>query len=149
MIAYLGGTLYIDAGKPTPGGMATTVANLKDIVPTRLLHGSEGLAELIPHLRSRHGLRQAILPDVDFVFYSGAALSDHVLGAFDELSLAATGYRTPIMSAYGATETAPFALVANWPSETTGLAGVPLPGVALKLVPVAGQARSAAAAGPT
>ena len=80
-----------------------------------------------------------IFGNVEFVFYSGAALSEPVLRAFDAVSVAATGFRTPIMSAYGATETAPFALVANWPSEETGLAGVPLPGVELKLAPSQGK----------
>ena len=139
VIPYLGGTLYIDAGKPTPEGMTTTIANLQEVVPTAYFTVPKGLAELIPHLRADTAFAQRFFADVDFVFYSGAALSTPVLEAFDQLSVAATGYRTPIMSAYGATETAPFALVANWPSEVTGLAGVPLPGVELKLSPAQGK----------
>jgi feruloyl-CoA synthase len=139
MVPYLGGSLYIDDGKPTAEGMATTVDNLKDVVPTAYFTVPKGLAELVPHLRRDAAFARSFFESVDFVFYSGAALSDAVLRAFDELAVAATGFRTPIMSAYGATETAPFALVANWPSEETGLAGVPLPGVELKLAPSQGK----------
>ena len=139
MIPYLGGSLYIDDGKPTAEGMATTVANLKDVVPTAYFTVPKGLAELVPHLRADRDFARRFFESVDFIFYSGAPLSDPVLRAFDEVAVAATGLRTPIMSAYGATETAPFALVANWPSEETGLAGVPLPGVELKLAPSQGK----------
>jgi feruloyl-CoA synthase len=139
MVPYLGGSLYIDDGKPTTEGMATTVANLKEVVPTAYFTVPKGLAELVTHLRRDPDFGRRFFESVDFVFYSGAALSDAVLRAFDDLALAATGFRTPIMSAYGATETAPFALVANWPSEETGLAGVPLPGVELKLAPSQGK----------
>ena len=52
VIPYLGGTLYIDAGKPTPDGMATTIANLREVVPTAYFTVPKGLAELIPHLRA-------------------------------------------------------------------------------------------------
>lgn len=139
MVLYFGGSLYVDAGKPTAEGMATTVANLKDIAPTAYFTVPKGLAELTAYLRDDPAFARRFFEAVDFVFYSGAALSDPVLGAFDSLSVAATGYRTPVMSAYGATETAPFSLVANWPSETTGLAGLPLPGVTLKLVSSQGK----------
>lgn len=139
MVPYLGGTLYIDDGKPTAEGMATTVANLKEISPTTYFTVPKGLAELLPYLRADEAFARGFFDSVDFVFYSGAALSEPVLTAFDDLAMEHAGCRTPIMSAYGATETAPFALVANWPSEVTGLAGVPLPGVELKLEPVQGK----------
>ncbi|MEX0409533.1 feruloyl-CoA synthase [Aquibium sp. LZ166] len=139
MVPYLGGSLYIDGGKPTAEGMPLTVANLKDVTPTAYFTVPKGLAELIPYLNQDAEFAKRFFGNVEFVFYSGAALSEPVLRAFDAVSVAATGFRTPIMSAYGATETAPFALVANWPSEETGLAGVPLPGVELKLAPSQGK----------
>jgi feruloyl-CoA synthase len=40
------------------------------------------------------------------------------------------------MSGYGTTETAPGICTTTWPSEESGEIGLPLPGIALKLVPV-------------
>ncbi|MGX1305434.1 feruloyl-CoA synthase [Amorphus suaedae] len=139
MVPYLGGSLYVDPGKPTAEGMAITVDSLKDVAPTAYFTVPKGLAELIVYLRDDPAFARRFFGSVEFVFYSGAALSDPVLEAFDRLSVGAVGFRTPVMSAYGATETAPFSLIANWPSETTGLAGLPLPGVTLKLVPSQGK----------
>jgi len=50
MVLRQGGTLYIDDGKPAPGLVDRTVANLSDVSPTIYFNVPAGYAMLIPHL---------------------------------------------------------------------------------------------------
>src|SRR5262249_17883560 len=50
------GTLYIDAGKPTPALVAETVRNLSAISPTVYFNVPAGYAALLPHLERDGGL---------------------------------------------------------------------------------------------
>ena len=43
---YHGGTLYIDEGKPTPAGIATTLRNLREISPTVYFNVPKGFEEI-------------------------------------------------------------------------------------------------------
>lgn len=135
MTLYLGGTLYIDEGKPTREGMAETVRNLRDVAPSACFSVPKGFAELMPRLAAEPELARRFFSSISVFFYSGAALPAPLLDQMDTLSERAIGRRVPVMSAYGATETSPFSLIANWPSERPGLAGLPMPGVTAKLVP--------------
>src|SRR5207237_4298958 len=58
----------------------------------------------------------------------------HVRDALDELSTQTTGERIPIVSGLGCTESGPAALFSNWAGGWSGLLGVPVPGLELKLV---------------
>ena len=136
MILYLGGTLYIDEGKPTRELMAKTVRNLREITPSAHFNIPKGFAELMPYLRDDPEFAKQFFGSISMFFYSGAGLPEPLLNIMDELSEKAIGRRIPVMSAYGATETSPFSLIANWPSERTGLAGLPMPGVEVKLIPL-------------
>ena len=51
-----------------------------------------------------------------------------------EQGFAETGYRIPLVTMYGATETQGITVV-HWITELVGLIGLPLPGITLKLVP--------------
>ena len=46
-----GGTLYIDGGKPAPGLFATSLANLRSVVPTVYFNVPRGFDMLIAALR--------------------------------------------------------------------------------------------------
>ncbi|WP_170314778.1 AMP-binding protein [Aquibium carbonis] len=135
LVLQLGGTLYVDDGRPVPGGIDRTVRNLRDVAPSAYFSVPRGFAELMPHLEADPGLARRFFGSVSMLFYSGAGMPGELERRIQRTAVAATGLRVPILSAYGATETAPFALVQNWPANRTGLAGLPLPGVDLKLVP--------------
>ena len=54
-VLYNGGTFYIDAGKPSPGAIETTVANLREVAPSWYFTVPKGYDErydLSPHYRS-------------------------------------------------------------------------------------------------
>jgi feruloyl-CoA synthase len=135
MTVYNAGTLYIDGGRPLPQLIATTVRNLKEIAPTAYFTVPRGYAELIPHLEADRELRERFFSRVSMFYYSGAALAHGVIEQLQALAVRACGERIPFLCGYGATETAPFALCVNWIAERGGLAGLPVPGVELKLAP--------------
>lgn len=132
---YHGGTLYIDDGKPLPGQIEETVANLKEIAPTMYLNVPKGYEALLPFFEADPQLREHFFGKVKLLFYAGAGLSQHVWDELDRLSVAACGERIPMITSLGATETAPAVLFANWVMESAGNVGLPIPGQEIKLVP--------------
>ncbi|MGB8632655.1 MAG: feruloyl-CoA synthase [Xanthobacteraceae bacterium] len=130
-----GGSLYIDEGKPLPGAIDATVGNLRDIAPTIYFNVPKGFEMLLPYLAAEPALRETFFSRLKVMFYAGAALAQHVLDAYEELAVRTTGERILFMSSLGSTETAPAALSCTWDCDRVGNVGLPLPGVALKLVP--------------
>ena len=68
-----GGTLYIDGGKPAPGLIETTVANLREIPSTLYFNVPRGFDMLIPFLKRDRDLRDTFFRDLDALFYAAAA----------------------------------------------------------------------------
>jgi feruloyl-CoA synthase len=132
---YNGGSLYIDDGKPVPALIERTVRNLREIAPTVYFNVPKGFEMLVPYMRDDRQLRESFFSRLKMIFFSGAALPQHVWTALEELAVQTIGVRIPIISGLGATETAPFALCANWPVDRSGIIGLPVPGLQLKLVP--------------
>lgn len=132
---YNGGTLYLDDGKPVPSLIERTVRNLREIAPTVYFNVPKGFEMLLPYLRAEKQLRETFFSRLKMIFYAGAALPQHVWTALEEIAVETIGERIPIISGLGATETAPFALCANWPVDRSGIIGLPVPGQELKLVP--------------
>lgn len=131
---YNGGSLYIDEGNPTPQGIATTVANLKERNPTIFFNVPKGFEELIPYFKNDAQLRTQFFSNVKMLFYAGAGMPQHVWDAWEELSLETIGEKIMITTGLGCTETCPSALFASEPGGFAGLLGVPVPGLELKLV---------------
>ncbi|HWV20829.1 MAG TPA: feruloyl-CoA synthase [Devosia sp.] len=132
---YNGGSFYIDDGKPTPDGVAATVRNLKSVSPTVYFSVPKGYEMLHHHLVQDEELRSGFFRRLKLMQYAGAGLAQHVWDGLDATAIAATGERIMIISGYGSTETAPFALTTTWPVERAGEIGLPAPGLELKLVP--------------
>jgi feruloyl-CoA synthase len=129
-----GGTLYIDGGKPAPGLFATSLANLRSVMPTVYFNVPRGFDMLIAALREDEALRRRFFTEVKFAFYAGAALPQNLWDALEDLSIATTGRAMPIVSAWGSTETSPLATDCHFQAERSGNIGVPIPGTQLKLV---------------
>jgi feruloyl-CoA synthase len=132
-----GGTLYIDAGKPTEAGIAQTVANLRDIAPTIYYTVPKGLEMLVEQMGRDVQLRERFFSRLRLIFPAGAALPRSVQDAVEALSLKVTGHKVPLTMGLGMTETAPFAISAHLPTWQAGVIGLPAPGVEVKLAPVA------------
>lgn len=132
---YNGGSLYIDDGKPSPAGIAQTVANLKELSPTVYFNVPKGFETLISYLESDEQLRESFFKNLKLIFYAGAGLAQPVWDKLEELAYQTTGKRVPIITGLGMTESGPSALFAAWPNGFSGLLGIPVAGVKIKLVP--------------
>jgi feruloyl-CoA synthase len=142
-----GGTVHLDMGKPIPGMFDETIRNLREISP--LVFGSAPIAFgwLAEAMERDPILRDNFFKKMRYVGYGGATLSQDIYERIQALSIAATGYRIPLTTMYGATETQGVTVV-HWLTERVGLIGLPLPGITLKLVPN-GQKYEVRVKGPT
>lgn len=136
---YNGGSMYLDAGKPVPGGIEETVRNLQEISPTVYFNVPKGYESLLPYLRDDPGLRAKFFDRLHAMFFSGAALSPFVWNSLDELAVKEKGYRVPMLTGLGATETAPFFMSVNPRTSRSGHVGLPVLGNDAKLVPNNGK----------
>jgi feruloyl-CoA synthase len=130
-----GGTLYIDAGRPAPGLIEHTVRNLSEISPTIYFNVPAGYSMLLPYLEKDERLAKNFFAELQLIFYAGSALSQDLWDRLEALSIRITGRRTPIISSWGSTETAPIATAGHRLIERAGVIGLPPPGVTLKFVP--------------
>jgi feruloyl-CoA synthase len=129
-----GGALYIDGGKPAPGLFATSLANLRIVMPTVYFNVPRGFDMLIAALRGDEELCRRFFSEVKFAFYAGAALPQNLWDALEQLSVKTVGRAMPMVSAWGSTETSPLATDCHFLAERSGNIGVPIPGTELKLV---------------
>ncbi|MEW6642169.1 MAG: feruloyl-CoA synthase [Pseudomonadota bacterium] len=136
---FNGGSMYLDEGKPTPAGIAETVRNLREIAPTVYFNVPKGYESLLPYFREDKALRTKFFSRLHAMFFSGAALSAHVWNALDEVAVEATGWRVPVLTGLGATETAPFFMCVTPETSRSGHVGLPVPGNEAKLVPDNGK----------
>jgi feruloyl-CoA synthase len=136
---YNGGSMYLDEGKPMPGGIEETVRNLQEISPTVYFNVPKGYESLLPYLRDDAALRKKFFSKLHAMFFSGAAMSPFVWNSLDELSVQETGYRVPMLTGLGATETSPFFMSVNPFTSRSGHVGLPVSGNDAKLVPNNGK----------
>ena len=138
-VLHNGGTLYIDEGKPLPGGIETTVKTLREIATNWYFTVPKGYEALLPYFRADAELRKTFFRDLKVLWFAGAALSQSVFDEMQELALATCGERIMFLTGLGSTETAPMAIARMWQSTDSTNMGVPVPGVELKLVPSHGK----------
>lgn len=139
MVLYNGGTFYIDEGKPTPAGFATSLRNLADVRPTWHFNVPLGYEMLVRALEADADLAKSFFSRMDMMMYAGAGMAQHTWDQLKTLSKQATGREVLLVTALGATETGPFALMGTDHQPRSGNVGVPACGVTLKLVPNEGK----------
>lgn len=139
MVLYNGGTFYIDEGKPTPAGFATSLRNVTDVRPTWYFNVPLGYEMLVRALEADADLNATFFARMDMMMYAGAGMAQHTWDQLKALSKQATGREVLLVTALGATETGPFALMGTDHQPKSGNVGVPARGVTLKLVPNEGK----------
>ncbi len=139
LVLYNGGSMYLDDGRPMPGGIEETVRNLREISPTVYFNVPKGYESLLPYLRDDAALRGSFFGRLHAMFFSGAALSPYVWNSLDEIAVEVTGRRVPMLTGLGATETAPFFMSVTPETSRSGHIGLPVPGNDAKLVPNNGK----------
>jgi feruloyl-CoA synthase len=136
LVLTYGGSLYIDDGRPTPGGFAETLRNLREISPTVYFNVPKGFDMLAPHLREDASLRQTFYRRLRACFFAGASLSQHTWDQLDAAAQSELKSRVPMLSGLGATETGPSVTFTTPQTERSGVVGLPAAGAVVKLAPV-------------
>ncbi len=135
LILRNGGTLFIDEGRPVPGLIERSVANLREVSPTLYLNVPRGFALILDHLERDGALARNFFRELDLIFYAGAALPQSLWQRIEALSQKTIGRTLTMVSAWGTTETAPMATIVHYPIARAGNIGLPAPGCEIKLVP--------------
>src|SRR5262245_13003909 len=123
MMMRNGGTIYIDAGKPAPGLVETSVRNLKEISPTLYFNVPRGFDLVLPFLEKDAALRASFFRDLEWMVYAGAALPQNLWERMQALAKAERGTQLPLVSAWGSTETAPLATCVHYAVDRAGVIG--------------------------
>ena len=135
MMLANGGSVYIDGGKPAPPLFEQTVTNLREVSPTLYFNVPRGFGMLVPRLEQDDELAGSFFRDLDAIFYAAAALPQDLWERLEALSDKHLGRRVTMLSAWGATETAPMVTTVHFPIPRAGVIGLPAPGVELAFVP--------------
>lgn len=133
-----GGTLYIDAGKPTAQAFEATIRNLREIAPTAYFSVPRGFTLLAAALADDPLLGASLFARTALLCNAGAALSETVAMTLRRHARA-HGRAVPLVSCWGTTETAPMATALADLSDTRGTIGSAVPGVSIKLAPLDGR----------
>ncbi len=129
-----GGTFYIDEGKPVKGLFEKTLENLSLQSATLSFNVPVGFAMLLEALNTNKQLRDTYFAELDMMFYAGASLPQPVWQGLEDAAMASIGEVPLMTSSWGLTETAPAAVLQHQRSPSSGVVGVPLPGVDCKLI---------------
>jgi feruloyl-CoA synthase len=136
LVLFHGGTFYINDGKPVPALIGETIRNLTEIAPTLYYDVPIGLELIAAEMKTNAALRKNLLSRLRMFFYAGAALAQPIWDALYEIEEQELGYRIPMTSGLGMTESAPFGLFVTNLHVRAGDLGLPSAGLELKLVPL-------------
>src|ERR1035437_505927 len=137
MVLRNGGTLYVDEGKPAPGAFDATLRNLREIAPTFYFNVPRGWTLLFEALERDETLATRFFSRVRILLNAGASIPETLRGRLAVLAQRYAGREIPVVSAWGATETAPMATAVWGPGPASSeTIGTPVPGVEIKLAPV-------------
>ncbi len=137
---FNGGSMYLDDGKPMPGGIEETVRNLREISPTVYFNVPKGYESLLPYLRDDEALRAEILSSAACDVLLAARRCRLMSGTASTSSRCRKpAIRVPMLTGLGATETAPFFMSVRPATSRSGHVGLPVPGNEAKLVPNNGK----------
>jgi feruloyl-CoA synthase len=136
LVLFHGGTFYINDGKPVPALIGETIRNLTEIAPTVYYDVPIGLELIAAEMKTNAALRKNLLSRLRMFFYAGAALAQPIWDSFYETEEQELGYRIPMTSGLGMTESSPFGLFVTNVHVRAGDLGLPTPGMELKLVPL-------------
>jgi feruloyl-CoA synthase len=134
MVLANGGSLYIDDGKPAPGLIEKTVANLRGIAPNIYFNVPRGFDMLLPYLEGDDAFARHFFSQLKIIFYAGAALPQNLWERL-ERKAEQRGRRVAMVSSWGSTETAPMVTSVHFPIDRAGVIGIPAPGCELLMLP--------------
>jgi len=148
MILSNGGTLIIDDGKPVKGLFDRTLENLAMHTGTLSFNVPIAYRMLVDALQKDKLLKSRFFSDLDIIFYAGASLPSDIWSALEKMSMQVAGKIPMMTSSWGLTETAPACLIHHQGGAETGMIGVPVPALDVKLIPYQGERYEIRVKGP-
>jgi feruloyl-CoA synthase len=143
LVLKTGGTMYLDDGRPVPGAIERTLAHLREVQPTVYFNVPRGYEMMLPALEADAELARHFFGKLRMLFYAGAGMP---VSTWQRLEAVAARAREGtdmgplwMTTSWGSTETAPAVTFAHWRLDRPGVIGLPMPGVRLKFIPVAGD----------
>ncbi|MFC4522173.1 feruloyl-CoA synthase [Cupriavidus pinatubonensis] len=134
----LGGTHYIDDGRPLPGQFERTVRNLREVSPAIFTSVPSAWTMLATELERDPELARSLFAEVVNFSYGGASLPRDVWERIHRAAEATIGERIAFCSGLACTETSGMGIFCTRPSGQAGNVGVPMPGCEVKLIPLDG-----------
>ncbi len=135
LVLTRGGTIWVDDGRPVPGLIERTVANLAVARPTLYFNVPAGYAALLPLLERDPATAGEFLRGLRLGFFAAAALPQQLWDRMEHLA-AEHGSAMRMTTSWGLTESSPAATTTHFAVTRSDSLGVPLPGVEVALVPV-------------
>lgn len=135
MMLANGGSFYVDDGKPVAGLFDRTVENLGMLASSLCFNVPVGFQMLLTALQNDTKLRRRFFEKLDLIFYAGASLPQDVWEGFENMAMEVKGEVPLMTSSWGLTETAPALLIQQEPTDRSGVVGVPMSDVVVKLIP--------------
>lgn len=135
MMLANGGSIYIDDGKPVKGLFDRTIENLKMKTGSLLFNVPVGFEMLVAVLMRDESFRRDFFTGLDMIFYAGASLPQETWTAMEKMAVEVSGEVPLITSSWGLTETGPACLMQQEPTDRSGIVGVPVSGLSVKLIP--------------
>jgi len=139
MVLSHGGSLTIDEGRPMPGLIEKTVANLREVKPNFLFNVPRGYDMLLPYLENDLEFARQFFENLEGIFYAAAALPQSLWERLEAVARKVRDRPLWFTSSWGSTETAPAATTVHWRIDRAGCIGLPLPGIELKFLPNGGK----------
>jgi feruloyl-CoA synthase len=135
MVLRNGGTMVIDEGRPAPGLIEKTLANLAEVQPTIWFNVPRGFDVALPLLEADAELARKVFARLRVLFYAGAALPQATWERLQALARKVRGEDVWLTTSWGSTETSPAITSAHWQLDRAGVIGGVLPGLEMKFVP--------------
>ncbi|MEE4217708.1 MAG: AMP-binding protein, partial [Xanthomonadales bacterium] len=132
---YYGQCQYIDAGRPLPGQERPTLELLKRVPLVFYVNVPFGYEMLATAFEADRELAEMFFSNIKFLIYGGAGITGDTFRRYDRLAREIRGEAVPFISAYGSTETTSSITYTYFDAETTGLIGLPVPGLEIRLAP--------------
>ena len=107
MVVRHGGALWVDDGRPVPGGFERTLRNLEDVQPTISFNVPKAYELLIPHLEQSPELARHFFGRLRLMFYAGAALAPPLWHRLERLAELYAPYRVEMVSSWGSPKLRP------------------------------------------
>ncbi len=139
LVMSQGGQLYIDSGKPVGQAIEATLQNLKSVSPTIHFNVPAGFEQIVARMETDTQLKNAFFARLRMVFYAGAGMPQRLWSRIESMALESTGRSVAVVTAWGATETAPLATGVHFESHRSDNIGVPVPGCEIRFAPVNGR----------